>query len=233
MDHQKTVLVTGANQGIGLEVCRQFLQKDFIVYLAARKKAEGEKAVAELSVNNKPVHFLLMDVTNAASINKAVKAFGKKSSSLDVLVNNAGVMLDTTGSILNTPVETFEQTFLTNTLGAVQVTRAFLPYLKSNGSARIVNVSSGAGMLTEMQSFAPAYSVSKTALNAVTRQFAAELKPTIAVNSICPGWVRTKMGGKDAPLSVEQGADVIVWLATEASFTITGQFLRERKKIDW
>lgn len=234
MSEQKIALVTGANKGIGREICKQLLEKGFIVYLAARKKTEGEKAARELSAGGKPVHFLLMDVTSIPSIQRAARAFAKKSLVLDVLINNAGIMLDTSNNILNSHLEAFEDTFRTNTLGAVFVTRVFLPYLEQSSSGRVINLSSGAGALGEMQSFAPAYSISKTALNAVTRQLAAELRVrNIAVNSMCPGWVRTDMGGKEAPRSVEQGADTAVWLATEAPGSLTGEFIRERERINW
>ncbi|MDP9291401.1 MAG: SDR family NAD(P)-dependent oxidoreductase, partial [Verrucomicrobiota bacterium] len=122
----------------------------------------------------------------------------------------------------------------TNTVGPLLVTQAFLPLLKKSKSSRVINVSSGAGQLNDMEAWAPAYSISKTALNAVTRQFAWLWKDDgIAVNCICPGWVRTDMGGSDATRSVEQGADTVTWLATDAPQKLTGRFLRDRKEIDW
>jgi NAD(P)-dependent dehydrogenase (short-subunit alcohol dehydrogenase family) len=124
--------------------------------------------------------------------------------------------------------------FETNTIGALLMTQTFLPLLRKSPSARIINVSSGAGQLSDMDTWAPAYSISKTALNGVTGQFAAALKDSnIVVNAVCPGWVRTDMGGNEAPRSVEEGADTIVWLATEAPVSLTGQFIKDRKAISW
>jgi NAD(P)-dependent dehydrogenase (short-subunit alcohol dehydrogenase family) len=127
-----------------------------------------------------------------------------------------------------------QKTLVTNTIGPLLVAQAFHPLLAKNGGGRIINVSSGAGSLSEGGGYAPAYSISKTALNAVTMQLAATLKSAgIAVNSVCPGWVRTDMGGRGAPRSVQQGADTIAWLAAEAPKNLTGKFLRDRKIIQW
>jgi NAD(P)-dependent dehydrogenase (short-subunit alcohol dehydrogenase family) len=127
-----------------------------------------------------------------------------------------------------------EKSFLTNTVGAVLVSQAFLPLLSRARQGRIINISSGLGSLSQMEANSPTYSISKTALNAVTRQFAAALKDKgISVNSVCPGWVRTEMGGPNAPRSVEEGAEGIVWLATEAPAGLTGNFIRDHQVIDW
>jgi NAD(P)-dependent dehydrogenase (short-subunit alcohol dehydrogenase family) len=153
---------------------------------------------------------------------------------LDVLVNNAGVLDDNDDTISDLPAERLRRMFETNTIGPLLVTQTFIPLLRKSSAARIINVSSGVGRLTSMSPAVPAYGISKTALNGVTGKFAAELKRSgIAVNSVDPGWVRTEMGGSEAPRSVEQGADTIVWLATEAPQSMTGQFLRDRKPIPW
>jgi NAD(P)-dependent dehydrogenase (short-subunit alcohol dehydrogenase family) len=152
---------------------------------------------------------------------------------LDVLVNNAGILDDTKG-IDELDDDTFLQTLATNTLGPIRVTQAFLPLLKRGSGASIINVSSGMGQLSEMGETYPAYSISKTALNAVTRQFAAVLRDQgITVNSVCPGWVKTDMGGPEAPRTVEEGAETVTWLATEGPRELTGQFLRDRQTIPW
>src|SRR5204863_5980729 len=152
---------------------------------------------------------------------------------LDVLVNNAGIMLDEDKDVLKISADAFEKTLRTNTLGALLVSQAFVPFLKKSDAPRIVNVSSGGGQLADgADGWAPAYCISKTAVNGVTVQFAAKL-PNFAVNSVCPGWVRTDMGGSNATRSIAEGASGIVWLAVEAPQRETGKFFRDRKIIPW
>jgi NAD(P)-dependent dehydrogenase (short-subunit alcohol dehydrogenase family) len=226
----KVVLVTGAYKGIGLEAVRQLAARGARVYLTARKREAGENAVASIKGD---VHFLPLDVSDAASIQSAVRALARQTDHLDVLVNNAAVLLDDRESVLDLDGKTVLKTFATNTVGPLLVTQAFQPLLSQSKAPRVINVSSGAGQLAEgLQDWAPAYSMSKTALNALTQHFAAAL-PAFAVNSVSPGWVRTDMGGNSAPLSVEQGADTIVWLALDAPQNLTGRFLRERREIAW
>ena len=159
----------------------------------------------------------------------------RRAGSLDALVNNAGILKDEGASIVDVDVALIEQTLATNTFGPLRLTQALLPLLrKADGGARVINLSSGLGQLNDMDDGYPAYGISKTALNAVTRKFADALKgDRIAVNSVCPGWVKTDMGGAGAHRTVEQGADTVVWLATEAALEVTGQFLRDRKPIGW
>lgn len=230
----KTAVVTGANRGIGLEVVRQLSRRGFIVLLAARDRASGMRAASELQKSDGLVRFLYLDVAKPATIEHAVRDFADQADHLDVLVNNAAILRDEKADVLTVSSEVFVETLVTNTLGPLHVTRAFLPWLARSDAGRVVNVSSGAGALSEMQTWAPAYSVSKAALNAVTCQLAAALKSWgVAVNSVCPGWVRTDMGGPKAPRSVEEGAQGIVWLATEAPQDLTGKFLRDREIIPW
>ncbi len=154
-----------------------------------------------------------------------------------MLVNNAGIYIDyqaDSNSILNAKVDTLRQTIETNVYGVLQITQALIPLMKEQNYGRIVNVSSGMGQLNDMQGGSPGYRVSKTALNALTRIFASELKGTnILVNSVCPGWVKTDMGGSEAPRTPEQGVDTIVWLATLPDGSATGGFFRDRQPIDW
>jgi NAD(P)-dependent dehydrogenase (short-subunit alcohol dehydrogenase family) len=223
-------LVTGAYRGIGLEIVRQLAARGVRVYLSARRREPGESAAASVQGD---VHFLPLDVADPASIENATRILGKQTDRLDILVNNAAVLLDDGGSVLELDGETVLKTFTTNTVGPLLVTQAFQPLLSRSKAPRIINVSSGAGQLAEgLQDWAPAYSMSKTALNALTQHFAGAL-PSFAVNTVSPGWVRTEMGGDAAPLSVEQGADTIVWLALDAPQSLTGKFLRERREIAW
>ena len=150
-----------------------------------------------------------------------------------MLVNNAGIIVDGDSAILEISDDLFRNTLETNTLGALRVTRAFAPLLRKSKSPRVINVSSGGGQLTGgADGWSPAYCISKTVLNGVTSQLATAL-PKFAVNSVCPGWVRTEMGGENASRSVEEGADTIVWLASDAPQNVTGKFLRDRKEIPW
>jgi NAD(P)-dependent dehydrogenase (short-subunit alcohol dehydrogenase family) len=223
-------LVTGAYRGIGLEVVRQLAARRVRVYLTARGREAGERAAEGIKGD---VHFLPLDVTDPASIESAARTLGRQADRLDVLVNNAAILLDDGGSVLDLEGETVLKTFATNTVGPLLVTQAFQSLLSRSKAPRVINVSSGAGQLAEgLQDWAPAYSMSKTALNALTQHFAGAL-PQFAVNSVSPGWVRTAMGGNAAPLSVEQGADTIVWLALDAPQELTGKFLRERREIAW
>jgi len=226
----KTALVTGGNRGIGLEIVRQLAERGFIVYLACRNEVVGRQASAGISGE---VHVIQMDVSKPISIIEAAWRLAAECKGLDVLVNNAAVLLGEHSSIKDMDMDLLERTLQTNTLGALRVAQEFLPMLEKSETPRIINVSSGAGQLSDgLGTWAPAYCISKTALNAVTRQLASAL-PRFAVNSVTPGWVRTKMGGEDAPLTIVEGADSIVWLATEAPQSLTGKFLREREEIEW
>jgi NAD(P)-dependent dehydrogenase (short-subunit alcohol dehydrogenase family) len=229
----KTVLVTGANKGIGYEVARQLVGKEFHVFIGARNQDAGRKAADKIAKGVGKATFLEIDVSDNSSVAAAAREFAKAADHLDVLVNNAGMIVDGDNAILEISDEVLRKTLETNMLGALRVTRAFVPLLSKSKSPRVINVSSGGGQLTGgADGWAPAYCISKTALNGVTVQLAAAL-PKFAVNSVCPGWVRTEMGGENASRSVEEGADTIVWLAGEAPQNVTGKFLRDRKEIPW
>jgi len=229
----KTVLVTGANKGIGREVAGQLARKGFHVFVAARNPDAGCKAADEIAKQSGKATFIEVDVTDNASVRAAAREFSKIADHLDVLVNNAGIMMDGDDAILEVSDNIFRRTIETNVLGALRATRAFTPLLVKSKAPRVINVSSSGGQLTGgADGWSPAYCISKTALNGVTSQLAAAL-PKFAVNSVCPGWVRTDMGGRNATRSVEEGADTIVWLASEAPQGLTGKFLRDRKEIPW
>ena len=227
-------LITGATRGIGLEIARQLARRGLHVMIGARKLADGEKAAEAIRGHGGKSTVLPMDVSNSASIQAAAQAFSRHAERLDVLVNNAGVYPDRDVSILTVSRDHLATTFQTNTFGPVIVTQAFLPFLRKAPHARIINVSSGYGSLEELSPEVPSYCLSKLALNGVTLMLARALQgDRIAVNSMCPGWVRTEMGGPTAPRSVEEGADTAVWLATEAPLKLTGKFFRDRKEIPW
>jgi NAD(P)-dependent dehydrogenase (short-subunit alcohol dehydrogenase family) len=233
MARTRVALVTGANKGIGYEIARQLGEKGYHVLVGARKAEAGKQAVASLQKSGASAEFVEIDVSDGVSIQRAAKAVAAQFDHLDALVNNAAIMEDK-DNIAEVSDELLLRTLKTNTFGPLLVTQAFLPLLTKSPAATVVNMSSGLGQLSDMADTYPAYSVSKTSLNAVTRQFAAALRDKgVAVNSVCPGWVKTDMGGANAPRTVQQGADTVTWLATEAPRDLTGQFLRDRKVIPW
>jgi NAD(P)-dependent dehydrogenase (short-subunit alcohol dehydrogenase family) len=217
-------LVTGANRGIGREVARQLAARDHDVILTARDEEKARVAAEE--VGARP---LQLDVSDPASIERAAASV----SELDVLVNNAGVVLD--GGVAGTDpdFEALQRTLDTNFFGAYRLTAALLPLLRKSEHPRIVNVSSGMGGVTEMGGWVPGYRVSKAALNAMTRILSTELKDDgVLVNSACPGFVNTDMGGQwGAKKSVEDGAAGVVWLATLPDDGPSGGFFRDGKPI--
>ena len=175
-----------------------------------------------------------MDVTDVATITSAHRVIAKRLGSVDVLVNNAAILRFESADVLETPLDGFRETFETNCYGVIAVCREFVPPMADRGYGRVVNVSSGAGQLSRMSTYAPAYSISKAALNAFTRILAATYRDAgVLANLVDPGWVRTDMGGRSAPRSVQEGADTTVWLATLHDNGPTGGFFRDRRPIEW
>ncbi|MCS6974828.1 MAG: SDR family oxidoreductase [Cyclobacteriaceae bacterium] len=230
--HRIIILTTGSNKGIGFEVVRQLAAAGHTVILTARNAEKGNEAVHRLNSTGLNAFFLPLDVSDENSIRQAAVTVKEKFQRLDVLINNAAILLKEDVSLSTDDDRIFEQTWRTNVLGPLLMIKYFLP-LMPEGS-RIINTSSGGGSMTDpVGGWSPAYCVSKSALNAMTRHLAFELAPrNISVNAYCPGWVRTDMGGKSAPRTVEQGADTAVWLAT-ADVRETGKFFRDRTVIPW
>ncbi len=229
----RAALVTGANKGIGFEITKQLGQRGFKVVIAGRNANRLEEAQASLYSQKIDAETLLMDVGNADSIKTAAQNFKALKLELDALVNNAAVLLKEDKSLLQDSENVWQRTIEVNAYGILRVIKAFLPFMKK--PARIVNMSSSSGTMSEpLDGWAPAYGSSKTFLNMITRQLALELqKEKISVNAVCPGWVKTDMGGVGASRSIEKGAETPVWLATEAPFTLTGKFFRDRQVINW
>jgi NAD(P)-dependent dehydrogenase (short-subunit alcohol dehydrogenase family) len=222
----RTALVTGANRGLGFETCRQLGRLGHRVVLAARDPAKGEQAAATLRGEGLDVTAFELDVTSDAGL--------RDVGPVDILVNNAGITADDDSSALRVPVDALRHVLETNTFGAYRVTQAVAPGMRDRGWGRIVNVSSGMGQLSDMYGGYPAYRMSKAGLNVLTRVFAYELRGSgVLVNSVCPGWVRTDMGGPSASLSVEEGVETIVWCATLRDDGPTGGFFRYQRPIPW
>jgi NAD(P)-dependent dehydrogenase (short-subunit alcohol dehydrogenase family) len=229
---QDVALVTGANRGIGLEVVRQLANKGITVILGARDISKGEAAAEILKEEGLEVLARQLDVTEQDSIDHLVAEI-EQFKQLSILVNNAGILYDTWQQAIAPDFDIVYEALETNTFGAWRMCKAFIPLLQRSKHGRIVNVSSGAGSLTNMSGGTPAYSVSKVALNALTRMLADELRGTgILVNSVCPGWVATEMGGSGGR-PVEEGAAGIVWAATLPADGPTGGFFRDGKPLPW
>jgi len=231
---QRVAVVTGANRGLGLETCRQLLTQGLRVAMTGRDQLALERALEGLHAPRESAIAVRMDVTDIPSISQAHRTISKQLGPVDVVVNNAATLLFESADVLETPLEGFRETFETNCFGVIEVCREFVPPMADRRYGRVVNVSSGAGQLSRMSTYAPAYSMSKAALNAFTRILAATYRDSgVLANVVDPGWVRTDMGGKSAPRSVQQGADTTVWLATLPDNGPSGGFFRDRQLIEW
>ena len=226
--HTPIALVTGANRGIGFETCRQLAHAGMRVLLGARDPARGEAAARALARDGLGVEAVALDVTDAGVIH----ALAARLARVDVLVNNAGIDYDTDQTASSADLKRVRHIFETNLFGAWATAQAVAPGMLRRGWGRIVNVSSGAGSLSSMGRDPPGYSASKAALNALTRLMAAELKGVgVLVNSVCPGWVATDMGGGGRPVS--EGAAGVVWAATLPDDGPTGGFFRDGRPLAW
>ena len=236
MNTNKVALVSGGNRGLGLETCRQLAALDYKVYLGSRNLQAGNEAAR--GIGDERIEAVKLDVTSQVDVDALARHIEYDAGRLDVLVNNAGIMIDNdmgrSASILDADIDIVERSLRVNALAPIRLINAMLPLMERVNDARIVNISSGMGQLSDMGGQFPGYRISKTALNAVTRIFAAELDPArFRVNALCPGWVRTDMGGDNADLSVQEGVDTAIWLATSDEANGTGGYYRKRKLIDW
>jgi NAD(P)-dependent dehydrogenase (short-subunit alcohol dehydrogenase family) len=230
----KIALVTGANRGIGYEVCRQLARLEMQVILTSREVVKGEQAVEALRREGGQVVCFPLDVTEQKQVEHLRLWVAEHYGRLDVLVNNAGVYFGQDKSVLNAPLDVVRQTMEVNYYGPLYLCRAFVPMMKKAGYGRVVNVSSEMGSLAGMGGNSAGYRASKAALNALTRIVASEVRGyNLKVNSACPGWVRSDMGGDHAPRSLEQGAKTIVWLATLPDDGPSGGFYKDHKVVPW
>jgi NAD(P)-dependent dehydrogenase (short-subunit alcohol dehydrogenase family) len=223
-------LVSGANRGIGLEVCRQLAEKGFTVLLGARDMNKGRAAAARLRGTVLPVE---LDVANPDHAGQLARRVQKEHGRLDVLVNNAGIHYDSNERATTADWRIVREAFEVNLFGAWRLAQAIAPMMRTARYGRIVNVSSQAGSLSTMRGGTPAYSTSKAALNALTRVLAGEFAGTgVLVNSVCPGWVATDMGGSGGR-PVAEGAAGIIWAATLPDNGPTGGFFRDGEPLPW
>ncbi|MCB9294836.1 MAG: SDR family oxidoreductase [Lewinellaceae bacterium] len=230
----RIALVTGANRGIGVETCRQLLAAGYRVILTSRDKQKGTDAARRLDGTGAGVAFHPLDVSQPASIETLQQFVEQEYGRLDVLVNNAAIHYDTWQEVTAPDFAVVQEAITTNLLGPWRLCAAFLPLMRRNRWGRIVNVSSGSGALHSMGSETPAYGITKAALNALTIKLArATARDGILANAVCPGWVRTDMGGPAAPRSVEQGAASVLWAVQLPDDGPTGGFFRNGKRLEW
>jgi NAD(P)-dependent dehydrogenase (short-subunit alcohol dehydrogenase family) len=226
-------IVTGGNRGIGHEICKELSKAGCNVVLTSRNEEEGRRAVAKLHQYDN-VAYRRLDVTDSKDIASLRDWILKTYGRVDILINNAGVYLDEGVSVFDVDENLMQDTIAVNFYGAFHMCRAFVPIMRQNGYGRIVNVSSGYGAMSEMGGYVAAYRISKAALNALTLIMANELRNgNIKVNAVCPGWVRTDMGGGMAPISPEAAAKDIVHFALVDAKGPTGGFFRHKKPIQW
>ncbi len=232
---QRIAVVTGANRGIGLEISRQLAKRGIRVVVTARSAAKAAGACQKLKDEGFDVAYHVCDVTDITAVQILRDYIKKNFGVADILVNNAGVMLDPKGSNASEmSPDILHKTMATNVYGPAMLCRALVPLMKEKNYGRIVNLSSGLGQLSASGQGTSAYRISKSALNSLTCALAAELADAnILVNSMCPGWVRSDMGGQNAPRSLVEGADTAVWLATLGDDGPRGGFFRDRQPLAW
>ncbi len=232
---KRVAVVTGSNKGIGLAICRQLAERGLRVILTSRDIAKGQVAQRKLSEEGADVVYHRLDVDSDDSVAELARSVESDQGRVDVLVNNAGILIDTSGDgVLETSLDTFRKTLETNFFGALRMCQAIVPIMQRGHYGRVVNLSSGLGQLDEMGDGTAAYRTSKAALNTLTRMVATAVSgEDILVNSMCPGWVRTDMGGPNATRGVDTAAETAVWLAMLPHGGPTGGFFRDKAPIPW
>ncbi|UXR64133.1 SDR family NAD(P)-dependent oxidoreductase [Bdellovibrio bacteriovorus] len=235
---KKIAVITGANRGLGLALTEALAQRGYKVLMAMRNPDKAQKTLNGLMMKGFDVVPMKLDVSQEKSINDFVETIKREYGFVDVLVNNAGILIDSedggNASVFKTKAATLQKSFATNTMGPFLLTQKIFPLMKQEGYGRIVNVSSSMAQLSEKQNASAAYRISKTALNMVTTLFASEVQgEDICVNSVSPGWVRTDMGGPNADRSVEQGIKGILWAATLPKGGPNGGFFRDGEPLGW
>ena len=228
---RRTALVTGGNRGIGLAAARQLAEKGYAVLVGSRDPKDGEEAAETLRRRALDASTVRLDLSDAATLDAAVAHIEASGRSVDVLINNAGVLHEK--PLLELSDLEVADSVAVHLTGPLRLLRSLAPRMVARGYGRVVNVSSGWGAFAEGMGGPGLYAVTKAALNALTVRLAKELPPTVKVNAMCPGWVRTRMGGEGATRTPDEGADTAVWLATLPDDGPTGGFYRDRKPIDW
>ena len=231
MDNGRIALVSGGNRGIGLEVCRQLAERGYTVVMGSRDEEKGRVAAERLEGDVIPHQ---LDVSDAGSVGRMAAFLEEEVGRLDILVNNAAISNDEGQRGVDADLDRVRESLEANLFGAWRLCEIAIPLMRRNGYGRIVNVSTGLAALEDMGGGSPGYRVSKTALNALTRILASELRGSgILVNAVNPGWVQTDMGGSGATRPVEEGAEALVWAATLPNNGPTGGFFRDRHPVPW
>jgi len=231
MDNGRIALVSGGNRGIGLEVCRQLAERGYTVVMGSRDEEKGRVAAERLEGDMIPHQ---LDVSDAGSVDRMAAFLEEEVGRLDILVNNAAISNDEGQRGVDADLDRVRESLEANLFGAWRLCEIAIPLMRRNGYGRIVNVSTGLAALEDMGGGSPGYRVSKTALNALTRILASELRGSgILVNAVNPGWVQTDMGGSGATRPVEEGAEALVWAATLPNNGPTGGFFRDRHPVPW
>ncbi|WP_409302356.1 SDR family NAD(P)-dependent oxidoreductase [Peribacillus sp. SCS-155] len=234
LQDKQVALITGGNRGIGYELVKQLASKGFKVILSGRDSEKCYEVVQKLKESNMDVSFVVMNVDNQESISQAALTVNEQYGRLDILINNAGVYLDKNEKLTAMDPSILEKTMTTNFFGTYNVIRSFIHFMEKQGYGRIINVSSEYGAMSEMSyPGGGAYKLSKFVLNGLTRLIAAEITDDIKINAVDPGWVSTDMGGPSAPITAEQAARSILWLATIGPEGPNGGFFRDGKQIRW
>lgn len=230
IEKQKTALVTGGNRGIGLAIAQALAEKyDYRVIIGSRNLTAGKEAAATI---NEAASAVALDLSDRPQLERQIEALTATYPSIDVLVNNAGIYPP--GKALEIDINTVEAALNVHVIGPWVLSQKLVPRMIQAGYGRVVNVSSGGGSFAEgLSPRHAAYGVSKAGLNALTAQLAQTVPPFVKVNAMCPGWVRTRMGGQAATRSPEQGADTAIWLATLPADGVSGGFFRDRQPIEW